>query len=121
LKVIVGALPNAVAGLLRIAETPIYAADALSRRAPSLQQTRDALPPVATMNRALADKLGLRDGDELRVVQDSGSAVLPYGIDDKLPADCVRIAAARGETATLGAADAPLVLERVAQAQKASA
>jgi NADH-quinone oxidoreductase subunit G len=121
LKVTVGALPNAAAGLLRIAETPIYAADALSRRAPSLQQTRDALPPVATMNRALADKLGLRDGDALRVVQDSGSAVLPYGIDDKLPADCVRIAAARGETATLGAADAPLVLERVAQAQKASA
>ncbi|MEY4598378.1 MAG: hypothetical protein RLZZ445_1175 [Pseudomonadota bacterium] len=121
LSVTISALPNTVAGLSRIAETPIHAADALARRAPSLQQTRDALPPVATMNRALADKLGLRDGDALRVVQDGGAAVLPYGIDDKLPAECVRIAAARGETATLGAADAPLLLERVAQVQKASA
>jgi NADH-quinone oxidoreductase subunit G len=73
------------------------------------------------MNRALAEKLGLHDGDALRVVQDGGSAVVPYGIDDKLPAECVRLAAARGETATLGADYAPLVLERVAQAQKASA
>jgi hypothetical protein len=38
-----------------------------------------------------------------------------------LPVECVRLAAARGETATLGADYAPLVLERVAQAQKASA
>ena len=52
LNVTIGALPNAAAGLLRIAETPIYAADALARRAPSLQQTRDALPPVATMTRS---------------------------------------------------------------------
>ena len=121
LNVTVSALPGAAAGITRIAETAIYGADALARRAPSLQQTRDALPPVATMNRALADKLGLRDGDALRVVQDGGDAVVPYGIDDKLPADCVRLSAARCETAMLGAADAPLVLERVVQAQKASA
>jgi NADH-quinone oxidoreductase subunit G len=121
LSIFVSALPTAAAGLERIAETPIYAADALARRAPSLQQTHDALPPVATMNRTLADKLGLRDGDALRVVQDGGAAVVPYGIDDKLPAECVRLAAASVETAMLGAADSPLVLERVAQAQKASA
>ena len=34
-----------------------------------------SLPPVATMNRELADKVGLRDGDALRVVQDGGDAV----------------------------------------------
>jgi NADH-quinone oxidoreductase subunit G len=121
LHITIGALPSAASGVGRIAETPIYAADALARRAPVLQQTRDALPPVATMNRAFADKLGLCDGDALRVVQDGGAAVVAYAIDDKLPGDCVRLAAACAETAMLGAADAPLILERVAQAQKASA
>jgi NADH-quinone oxidoreductase subunit G len=108
----------AVSGLQRIAETPIYAADAIARRAPSLQKTRDGLPPVASMNRALADKLGLRDGDSVRVSQGGGSAVVAYAIDDQLPPDCVRLAAAREETAALGAASAELAAERVAGRQK---
>ena len=115
------ALPNAAAGPARIAEVPIYAADALVRRAPSLQKTRDALPPVALMNRALADRLGLRDGDLVRIAQDGGEALLPYGLDEGLPADCVRIALGRAETAQLGDAAAALILERVVQAQKATA
>ena len=117
------ALPAALAttgsGLARIAEVPIYAADALVRRAPSLQKTRDAQAPVALMNRALADQSGLRDGDLVRVVQDGGEVTLPCAIDDQLPADCVRLALACAETAALGADDAALTLERVAQARKA--
>ena len=105
-------------GFQRIAETPIYAADALVRRAPSLQKTRDGLPPLASMNRALADKVGLRDGDSVRVSQGGGVAVVSYTIDDKLPADCVRLAEARVETAGLGAASASVTLERVASMQK---
>ncbi len=116
-----GVLTAAAGGVFRIAEVPIYAADALARRAPSLQKTRDAQPPVATLNRALADRLGLRDGDYLRVKQDGGEAVLTYAIDDALPADCVRLSASRHETAELGSPYAPLTLERVAQQQKASA
>jgi NADH-quinone oxidoreductase subunit G len=116
-----GALPAAGSGFARIAEVPIYAADALARRAPSLQKTRDAQAPVALMNPALADQLGLRDGDFIRVVQDGGEVTLPYAIDDKLPANCVRVALARAETAALGATDAALTVERVAQAQKVSA
>ena len=104
--------------LQRIAETPIYAADAIARRAPSLQKTRDALPPVASMNHALADKLGLRDGDSVRVRQGGGEAVVAYVLDDKLPADCIRLAAAREETAALGAASAELTIERIAGQQK---
>jgi NADH-quinone oxidoreductase subunit G len=117
----IGVLPRPPAGIARIAEVPIYAADALVRRAPSLQQTRDAQPPLATLNRALADRLGLREGDRLRVVQDGGEAVVDYALDERLPADCLRLAAARPETAGLGAADAPVTLERVAQPMKASA
>ncbi len=121
LSLSIGALTAAYAGIARIAEVPIYAADALARRAPSLQKTRDALPPVATLNRALADQLGLRDGDFVRVTQDGGEVTVAYAIDDKLPADCVRLAAARPETAALGAAAAPLTVERVAQTQKVTA
>ncbi|RPJ45712.1 MAG: NADH-quinone oxidoreductase subunit G [Betaproteobacteria bacterium] len=113
-----GVPPAAGGGLLRIAEVPIYAADALARRAPSLQQTRDAQPPVATLNRALAEQLGLQPGDLVRVVQDGGEAVVPFAIDDRLPADCVRLATGQPETAGLGAAAAPLTVERVAQTQK---
>ncbi len=116
-----GTLSIAGSGVARIAETPIYAADALARRAPGLQKTRDAQPPTATMNRVLADQLALRDGDFVRVMQDGGEATVPYAIDDKLPAGCVRLAAACPETAELGAAAAPLTVERVAQTQKATA
>ncbi len=121
LSYVVAAGATAAAGLQRIAETPIYAADAIARRAPSLQKTRDGLPPVASMNRALADKLGLRDGDSVRVRQGGGESVVVYGIDDKLPVDCIRLAAAREETAVLGAASAELMVERVAAAQKGAA
>ncbi len=105
-------------GLQRIAETPIYAADAIARRAPSLQKTRDGQPPLASMNRALASQFGLQDGDSVRVRQGSGEAVVAFVIDDKLPAGCVRLAVARDETAGLGSPDAELAIERIATPQK---
>jgi NADH-quinone oxidoreductase subunit G len=108
---------NLATGLQRIAEVPIYAADAIVRRAPSLQKTRDGQAPVASMNRALMHRLGLREGDSVLVRQGGGEAVVAYAIDDKLPADCIRLAAARGETAALGAASAELAVERVAAPQ----
>ena len=104
--------------LQRIAEVPIYAADAIVRRAPALQKTRDATAPFATMNRALADKLGLREGDQLRVRQGAGEAVVPFAVDDKLPADCIRLAAAREETCALGAMTGALSVERIAAQHK---
>jgi NADH-quinone oxidoreductase subunit G len=107
-----------VAGIQRIAEVPAYAADAITRRARSLQATHDAHAPVAWMNRALYEKLGLRDGDEVRVKQGSGEAVLAAGIDDKLPADCIRVPAARPETAALGALFGAITAERVPARQK---
>ncbi|MBM3343176.1 MAG: NADH-quinone oxidoreductase subunit G [Betaproteobacteria bacterium] len=113
LRLNVEGVSEASQGLQRIAETPIYAADALSRRAPALQKTRDAQPPVASLNRALAQSLALQDGDFVRIEQGGGVAVVAYAIDDKLPNDCLRLAAAREETAQLGAASAPFTVERV--------
>jgi NADH-quinone oxidoreductase subunit G len=105
-------------GLQRIAEVPIYAADAIVRRAPALQKTRDAAPPAASMNRVLFDKLGLREGDRVKVVQGAGAAIVAAAVDDRLPADCIRLAAARPETAELGAMFGAVSAERVAQQQK---
>ncbi|MGH8599136.1 MAG: molybdopterin-dependent oxidoreductase, partial [Burkholderiales bacterium] len=103
----------------RIGEVPIYAADAVVRRAPALQKTRDAQAPAARMNRALAERLGVRDGDAVRVVQDDGEALLPFAIDDRLPDNCVRIACAHPATAQLGDALGTVTLERVAAKERA--
>jgi len=94
--------PRAV-GIQRIGEVPIHAADAIVRRSQTLQQTRDAAAPVAWMNRALFESLGLREGDALRVRQDEGEALVNAAVDNQLPAGCIRLAAARPETAALGA------------------
>ena len=90
-------------GIQRIADVPIYFADPLVRRAPSLQQTRDAQPPKAWMNGRLLHKRGVAAGQPVIVRQGGGAARLPAALDDKLPDDCVRVAAAHPSTAGLGA------------------
>jgi NADH-quinone oxidoreductase subunit G len=108
-------------GLQRIGEVPIYNADSIVRRAPSLQKTRDAAPPVASMNRATAERLGLAPGDLVRVRQGEGEAVVPCAIDERLPENCIRLAAAREETAGLGPMFGPVRAERVAARQRVTA
>ena len=110
--------PPLASGIQRIAEVPIYAADAIVRRARSLQQTRDGAAPAARMNRALFEKLGLREGDCVRVRQGAGAALVAALIDDRLPELCVRLAAARPETAQLGALFGEIEVERVPVQQK---
>ena len=115
----IAALPApAAGGLQRIGEVPMYAADPLVRRSPPLQKTRDAGPPVAWMNAALHARLGLRAGDSLRVRQAGGEAIVPVAIDERLPDGCIRLAAARPETAVLGAMFGTIEAERVALQQK---
>jgi NADH-quinone oxidoreductase subunit G len=111
----VDARPEAAAGangLQRIADVPIYFADALARRSPALQQTRDALPPKAWMTSALFAKLGLKPGERVRVKQGAGEAVVETALDDALPADCVRLAAAHHLTSPLGAMYGAITVER---------
>jgi NADH-quinone oxidoreductase subunit G len=95
---------NAAAGetIERIAPVPIYSSDAIVRRSAPLQETRDALPPVAAMAPALATKLGVIDGDAVRVTQGKGSALLPAAIDSRLPQNVIRVAAAHPSTSMLG-------------------
>jgi NADH-quinone oxidoreductase subunit G len=106
-----GAAP-AVAGLQRIADVPIYFADPLVRHAPALQKTRDAQPPKAWMNGKLLKKLGLAQGQPVLARMQAGPARLVAALDDKLPDDCVRIAAAHPSTAELGPMFGGLSLEK---------
>jgi len=105
-------------GLERIAEVPIYQADAIVRRAASLQKTHDAAPPVAVLSGELCSQLKLRDGDQVRISQGGGTVVLPALRDDKLPPNCVRVPAAHPATAALGGMAEPLTIERIEAQQK---
>ena len=87
--------------LERVADVPIHFADALARRAPSLQRTRDATQPTARMNAAQLQKLGIAPGLQLRVKQGAGSALLAAALDERLPEGVVRIAAAHPSVAGL--------------------
>jgi NADH-quinone oxidoreductase subunit G len=98
--------------LERIADVPIYFGDPIVRRAGSLQRTRDALPPRAWLGPALAERLGVKAGERVRVRQGEGTAIVEVGVDARLPAGCVRLAAAHRHTAGLGPMFGAVSLER---------
>jgi NADH-quinone oxidoreductase subunit G len=110
--------PATVQGLQRIGEVPIYSTDSLVRRSMPLQKTRDAEPPLAWMSPATYTQLGLVPGDFLRVRQEQGEATVALAVDERLPDGCIRLAAARPETAALGAMMGTIYAERVAGQQK---
>ncbi len=109
------ALPAAAAdGLQRLADVPIYATDALVRRAPALQLTADAkLAAQASLPAALWQQLGLATGDRVRVSQGDAAAELPARLDSSLAANVVRVPAGLAETATLGAMFGAISVEKV--------
>ena len=104
------AAPVSSSGIQRIADVPIYFADALVRRSPPLQKTRDARPPRAWMNSRLLAKLGVAAGQPVRV---NSTAKLMAALDDRLPDDCVRIAAAHPTTVGVGPMFGTVTLTRV--------
>jgi len=101
-------------GVQRITDVPIYFTDPLVRRSAPLQKTRDARPPKAWMNARLAARLGVTSKDEVLVKQNAGQARLGVAVDDRLPDDCVRVAAAHRSTAALGPMFGTVTLERAA-------
>ncbi len=94
--------PLAPGQLTRIAEVPIYAVDALVRRAPGLQNSADNSKPAARMNATQARALGLDDGDPVLVRMLEGDARLDLIIDKRVPDGCVLVPAGYPETAGLG-------------------
>jgi NADH-quinone oxidoreductase subunit G len=102
----------APAGLQRIANVPVYATDAIVRRAPSLQATADANAPLVALNAALWAQLGLQSGAKVRIQQGDGSVVLPASLDATLAVNTVRVSAGHPSTAALGAMFGALSIER---------
>jgi NADH-quinone oxidoreductase subunit G len=112
-----GAVPaasvSASSGALeRVADVPIYATDATVRRAPALQRTADARPPVASLPSAAWQRLGLAEGDRVRVAQGGAAIVLPAREDPSLAEGCVRVAAGHRATLALGAMFGAIVVEK---------
>ena len=101
-------------GIQRIADVPIYFADPLVRRSKPLQETADAAPPKAWMNAKLLARLGVSAGDPVLVRQGEGEARLEAALDERLPDDCARVAAAHPAVAGLGALFGALRVERIA-------
>ena len=108
-------------GVQRIGDVPSYFADPLVRRSEPLQRARDGAPPVASMNGALMTKLGIAAGERVRIAQEGGEALLSAVLDERIPADCVRIPAAHPATADLGALFETVTVTRVPAAEKVSA
>lgn len=103
----------AAAGLQRIADVPIYHADAVVRRAASLQLTNDARRAHhATLPAALFDSLGLASGQAVVVRQGNASTTLPALRDETLPANVVRLPAATPASAALGAMFGEITVEK---------
>ncbi len=108
----IAALTGPGKGFERVADVPIYFADPLARRAPSLQQTADAKPPRARMNAITMQQIGVAEGAAIRVRQGRGEAVLPTAVDAGVPAGVVRIAAAHPSTCGLDGMSGPIAVER---------
>jgi NADH-quinone oxidoreductase subunit G len=100
--------------LQRVADVPIYATDAIVRRATSLQLTADARgEPVVGLPPALWAQLGLQAGGRVLVAQGEGAVVLPAREDATLANDVVRVAAGLRLTAGLGPMFGDITVEAV--------
>lgn len=97
------ALPSmqATANLRRIGEVPIYHADAIVRRAESLQHTK-AASLFAAMHSNTLKKIGGASGARVLLRQGEGAATVSVVTDDTLPLECVRVPGSHPLTSGLG-------------------
>jgi len=105
-------LAGGAAPVERVADVPIYFADAVVRRAESLQLTTDARAPKARVHRSMLDQLGIAEGAQVKVTQGRGAAVLAAVVDAGVPPGVVRIAAAHPSTCGLEGMSGPVQVER---------
>ena len=76
---------EAATELYRSADVPMYATDAIVRRAASLQKTIDAQSLCVRLNTAEAARLGVSTDSTVTVTQGDSSAALSLVIDDSIP------------------------------------
>jgi len=100
-------------GLQRVGEFPLYQSDAIVRRAPSLQKAGKHSVGFAGLNSRLLSKLGLQEGDIVRLTQNGDSIKLPVRRDDGVFDNGVRVPVS-AETALLGDLYGEITVEKVA-------
>jgi NADH-quinone oxidoreductase subunit G len=103
-----------IQGLQRVSDVPIYSADAVVRRAASLQLTQDAAAPCVVMHGSELRKLGVQPGDTAKVIQGNASVHLVVRADDSMPVATARVAAGHPATAELGAMFGMITVEAIA-------
>jgi NADH-quinone oxidoreductase subunit G len=100
------------AGLVRLADVPIYRADSVSRHAEALQLTRASGPPKLLMHPAEIDRLGLAVGSKVKCVQSGrAAAVVEIAAEPRLARGVARLSAAHPVSAQLGEMIGPIELE----------
>ncbi|KQX99790.1 NADH dehydrogenase [Rhodanobacter sp. Root480] len=99
---------SAPAGLTRVATWPIYRSDAVLRRATALNAHPLNRAPAVRINANEAARLGLADGEQVRV----GDASLLLRIDVAVPDGATWIEAAQDLTATLPPYGATITLSK---------
>jgi len=99
-------------GIQRVAPVPIYFSDAVVRRALSLQMTKDAVAPTVRMSVGMVKKIGLADGELVRVTQQEGQANLRVEVDETVPVGCAIVVAGHASTASLGDMYGAISVER---------
>lgn len=99
-------------GLERVSDVPIYSTDAIVRRAESLQRTADAKVSKVWLGTEEFAKLGIKNGDRIKVSQAGSAVVLHAALDKTLPENVVRVAAGLEATKTLGAMFGAIAVER---------
>jgi NADH-quinone oxidoreductase subunit G len=104
---------ESAAGLHRASDVPMYASDAIVRRASSLQCTVDAQSMCVRLNATEADRLGVSEAATVTVTQGDNSMVLDLIIDDSIPDSSAWIPSAVEGNEQLGAAFAELSVEGV--------
>ena len=106
-------LADPLSGLERVSDVPIYQTDALVRRSDALQHTADAADPVAGVSGIVAARMGLVDGDVVRVTQGAWATDLPVRIDATLAEHAIRVSAGTVKSRTLGAMFGPITIDKV--------
>ncbi len=105
---------QAISGLERVTDLPIYGVDAIVRRAPALQLTRDAKNAHRLgLNAKTFAELNLKEGDLVAITQGSNTVQMPAMLESQLAAGCVRLSATAPTSAALGAMFGPITVNRV--------
>ncbi len=102
--------PLGLDGLLRVADVPIYAVDALVRRARSLQRSPLVRPVEVRLHPDVADELGIAGREQVQVRQNGVAVDLPLVLDDSIPRGCAWIPAGLNASIALGPAVGPVVI-----------